>query len=143
MDGSVLIAGGNVGWPDATPRAELFHPDVATAAPVLYQLPSDAARQGAVQHAGSARLASATDPAAAGEALAIYGTGLAENCLIPPRVSIGGRLAEVLWFGKTPGYDALNQINVRVPEGIHPGSDVPVRLMYLGRFSNEVTIGIQ
>jgi hypothetical protein len=142
-DGRVLIAGGSWGSPDPTPLAEIYTPDVLTPAPVLLSVSADGQGQGAILHAGTARLVTASDPAVAGDALEIYGTGLAEGSVILPQVVIGGRVASVLYFGNAPGFHGLNQINVRVPGGIAPGPTVPVLLNYLSRPSNEVNLAVQ
>jgi hypothetical protein len=139
-DGTVLIAGGQ--GPDAgiLASAELYHPLVPVPAPVLFSLSGDGRGQGAIWHAATGQVASANNPALAGEALSMYTTSLVDGGVIPPQVAVGGRLAEVLYFGAS-GYPGYNQINFRLSSGVAPGPAVPVRLSYLSRPSNEVTIG--
>jgi hypothetical protein len=140
-DGRVLITGGNVFrglglWEGSTSSAQLYKPAVSIPAPVVIALSGG---QGAVLHSGTARIVSPTAPAAAGDYLEVYAMGLLPGAVIPPRITIGGRAAEVLYFGPS-GYENLYQINIRMPSGVAPGV-VPLRMSYLDRFSKEVTIG--
>jgi len=122
--------------------AELYTPAVLVPAPVLFSLSGDAKGQGAIWRSATGQVASATSPAVAGEALSMYTTGVAHDGVIPPRISIGDRLAEILYFGPS-GYPGYIQVNFRVPSGVAPGAAVSVRLTYLSRSSNAVTIGVR
>ena len=143
-DGTVLVAGGqdvSGNAPGAT--AEIYSPPILVPAPALFALSGDGQGQGVIWHAQTGQIASAGSPAVAGEALSMYTTSLADGGVIPPQVAIGGRLAEVLYFGTAPGYPGYCQVNIRVPSGVASGSAVPVRLSYIGRPSNEVVISVK
>jgi uncharacterized protein (TIGR03437 family) len=115
---------------------------------------------GVVKPDGTQLVASAATPASAGDALVIYCTGLgAVNPAVVAgsaaptdqpattvntvTVTIGGNAAQVLFSGLAPGFAGLNQVNVRVPQGIVPGPSVPVVLTAGGAISTAVTIAIQ
>jgi len=144
-DDTVLIAGGldfgnsAIAY-DYVTRAELYQPALLIAGPKLFSLSGDGRGQGAIWHASTGQIASANDPAAAGDVLSMYTTSLAKGAVIPPQVAIGGQLAEILFFGDAPGYPGYYQVNFRMPAGVAPGSVVSVRLTYLTRPSNEVTM---
>jgi hypothetical protein len=147
-DGRVLITGGiyygGIGiFYGSLASAEVYTPLVLVPAPALFSISGDGKGQGAIWHAQTGQIASSGNPAVAGEALSMYTTSLGDDGMIPPQVSIGGRLAPVLYFGAAPGYPGYHQVNFLVPDGISPGPAVSVRLMYIGRSSNAVTIGVR
>jgi len=150
-DGRVLITGGvspvgpavfDIAYGSLS-SAEIYTPPLLIRAPALFSISDDGRGQGAIWHGQTGQITSADNPAVAGEALSMYTTSLADGSVIPPQVAIGGRVAQVLYFGAAPGYPGYYQVNFRVPSGIAQGPAVPLRLLYLGRASNVVTIGVQ
>ncbi len=119
----------------ATGLAEITGVPITPQSPGLFL--TDAAGDPAVIHTNGQPV-SAASPAAGGEIVEIFATGLgpvtnapadgaaaptsplAMNT-IPPRVIIGGMDAEVQFAGLAPGFAGLNQLNVVVPKGLPPG----------------------
>ncbi len=119
--------------------------EVKSIAPVVFSFPVQSAGgaggfpQAAVFHAGTATPCDQAHPAAPGEAVEIYGTGLgATNPLVPagqpapasppawtvaqPDVLIAGQFtAKVLFSGLAPGLAGVYQVNVVIPSGLRPG----------------------
>jgi uncharacterized protein (TIGR03437 family) len=143
LAGGIATPGNANGSGSTIAIAELYTPAVLVPAPALFSVSGDGQGQGAIWHAQTGQIASADSPAVARETLSMYTTNLADGGVIPPQVSIGGSIAEVLYFGVATGYPGYNQVNFVVPSGVTPGSAVSVRLIYLGRSSNAVTIGVQ
>ncbi len=147
-DGTTLITGGSGSWPPVPgdnpgALAELYHPAVAFLPPSLYSLSGDGQGQGAVWNSLTGQIASAINPASSGDYLSLYCTGLIQGGVIPPEVVVDGHLASIIFFGAAPGYPGYNQVNFRLPGGVAPGIAVSVRLTYLGRASNTVTIAVR
>jgi uncharacterized protein (TIGR03437 family) len=97
-------------------------------------------------------------PAAPGDVIEIYGTGLGAmtpsvptgtrpqglpQTVTQPAVTIGGISATVLFSGLASCCVGLNQVNVQVPAGTPAGNNVPVTLSIGGATSNTVTIAVQ
>jgi uncharacterized protein (TIGR03437 family) len=140
LNGKVQIAGG--AGHGGLSSAELYTPAMLVPAPVLFSLSGDGNGQGTIWNSQTGQIPSAANPAGAGDVLSLYTTSLFEGGVIPPQVAIGGKLAEILYFGDAPGYPGYFQVNFVVPSSVAPGSAVPVRLTYIGRPSNAVTIGV-
>jgi uncharacterized protein (TIGR03437 family) len=142
-DGRVLIAGGvaygGIGiFLGSLVSAEIYTPAMLVPAPVLTSLSEKG--QGAIFHAGTPHVAAPDDPAESGDILDISCTGLSRESAMLPHVSIGGRIVGIVSVTGSPG---SCRIRVRVPSGIAAGSSVPVRLIYFGRPSNDVTIAVR
>jgi uncharacterized protein (TIGR03437 family) len=105
-DGTVLLTGGFQCCGLTIATAEIYHPVTLIPPPRLLSLSGDGAGPGAIQHGGTYQVVSSDNPAFSREILIVYCTGLIDGSVIPPQVSIGGQMADVLWFGKTPRFAA-------------------------------------
>jgi trimeric autotransporter adhesin len=94
---------------------------VADAAPALF---ADATGQAAANNQDGT-INSATDGAARGSVISLYGTGLGISGGAVT-VTLGGYSAQVLYAGPVADYPGLFQINAQVPSGYLPTGDLGV-----------------
>lgn len=136
---------------------------VAAANPAVFTQSQSGQGAGAiivVRADGTEFVASSTQPASAGDVLAIYCSGLGTVSPALPdgaaaplsslvqtvntvTASIGGLPAQVSFAGLAPGFAGLYQVNVTVPAGVTAGASVPVILTAAGFSSAPVTVAIQ
>jgi uncharacterized protein (TIGR03437 family) len=146
---AMVRAAGNVSVPETVV--------VVPAQPGIFL--ADAQGQGAVFD-GQGRLADRNAPAAPGDIVVLYATGLGAvdravgsgqaSPATPPAVVqipvaayVGGAPAVVHFAGLTPGFAGLYQVNLQIPAGVAPGPAVGLFLVQNGARSNTVTMGIR
>jgi uncharacterized protein (TIGR03437 family) len=110
---------------------------------------------GAILHSNF-KLANTADPAAGGETVLIYCTGLGyvvaplpangvaatgQPTMNAPTVTIGGANARVSFSGLAPGYVGLYQVNAQVPAGLAAGNQ-PVVITIAGSMSKSVLLPV-
>ena len=102
----------------------------------------DAARTGAALITGTGQN-TLVRPAAAGDILELYLTGLGQSATAATTVvTIGGRPAEVLYSGPNSVFPGLDQINLRVPGGLAAGPQ-PLTVRLGAAISNEVLVRLR
>jgi len=132
---------------------------VAAAQPGVFTENQSGSGQGIIVKSDQITLARPVTPAERGEIIVIYCTGL--GAVDPPvvlgqpapvpaaktrtavKVTIGGKPAEVLFSGLTPGFAGLYQVNARVPADAPVGDAVEVLLEAANQTSAPVTMAIR
>jgi uncharacterized protein (TIGR03437 family) len=132
---------------------------VAATSPGVYSLDQSGSGGGAILHADYS-LVSPTKPAAAGETILIFLTGLgavtpaltdgtagnsgtlyrANTDLV---VYVGGQPATVAFKGQAPGFPGLYQLNVTLPQGLKGPGNLPLAIQTPNAYHDQVDIPIQ
>jgi len=139
--------------------APAFTTTPAVTAPGLFTLDQSGQGQAAILNQDNS-INTAANPAERGSTVVLWGTGQglsdpdwAEDVLAPSplpqpknkvNVNIGGQWSQIFYAGAAPGLAGVIQVNVKVPDGIKPGSKVAV-LMRIGNATSQagVTMAVQ
>ena len=114
---------------------------------------------GAILHGADFQLVTSSNPAAKGETVVIYATGLGpvsptpatgmgasasplSVTASPPSVTVGGLSANVAFSGLAPGFVGLYQVNVAIPSAVASGS-VDVVIQVGEQASKPVKLAVQ
>src|SRR5271157_3160449 len=134
---------------------------VAQAQPGIFTVNEQGTGQGIIMRSDQVTLAQPGTPASIGETIVIYCTGLGavspavkegspapttpplSTTVNPVTVTVGGKAAQVVFNGLTPGFAGLYQVNAVVPAGITTGDTVPVVLSVAGQTSPAVTMAVR
>src|ERR1035438_8166481 len=130
---------------------------VGAAQPGLFSANSSGTGAAAAQRADLSALSDA-NPAARGEEVVLYATGLgkvasgvvtgqpasgAATTSNAVTVTIGGRAVTPDYAGLTPGFVGLYQVNFRIPADLAVTGDVALKVTAAGADSNTVTIAVK
>ena len=113
-----------------------------------------------VVHYSNNQLVTPTSPAAPGEILVLYGTGVGKLNNPPPTgvavpisplatpvdpftMTLGGAPVPVLFTGLTPGCAGLVQMDIQLPATLPAGSSLPVVIQFPGGASPVVNLAVQ
>ncbi len=134
--------------------------------PALFTTNQGGTGQAAALIAGTAAIVAPAEafpgsrPAAIGDFVSLYGTGLGDvrnrpalgspspsnplaTTLVMPTVTVGGVNANVSFSGLAPGFVSEYQVNIQIPSGTPSGDAVPVILSIGGATSNTATIAVR
>jgi uncharacterized protein (TIGR03437 family) len=135
---------------------------VAATAPSVYSMNQTGAGAGAILHADYT-LVSTARPAAAGETVLLYLTGMGavnpavgdgtaggssplSNTTVPLSeiaVLVGGQPGRVVYSGLAPGFPGLYQINVTLPSFLSAKGALPLAIQTPNAFHDQVDIHVQ
>ena len=125
-------------------------------APGIFTMTGDGKGAGAITHANGT-VVSALSPAARGEVVVLYATGLGQvtpavgtgnlptgltQALITPTVTVSGIAAELQFYGLSGCCVGVNQINFTIPTGAQTGNAIPVLISVGLKQSNAASIAI-
>ena len=131
---------------------------VSPTAPAIFTLNSRGTGPGAIEHGLTYQFVTSANPAAVGEFISIYCTGLGavnppvpsgappptppSQTVEPVQVFVAGTPAQVTYAGLAPGFAGLYQVNAQIPAGTPPGDQI-LQITAGGVASNAVTIAIR